>query len=232
MCIIVAKPAGVKIPLQILKNCFDSNPDGAGMAFQLPSKDVFIRKGFMEFQDMKNSLRDLGKRMDLTDSNIIMHFRVTTHGLSDKGNCHPFPIEGLDYARKLSFITSTAVAHNGVITGYGGFNQIYSDTQVFINKILTPLVAKHPGIYRDPEFLDMLRKSTNSKFAFLDNKGLSITDGFTEDDGLFLSNTSYLFNDDRWVEEFYAKQYELYENKTNTNSKIPIYRKFPIKRGV
>ena len=51
MCIAIAKPIGVEIPNDdILTNCFNNNPDGAGFAFN-HNNEVVIRKGYMKLKD-------------------------------------------------------------------------------------------------------------------------------------------------------------------------------------
>ena len=80
MCIIIAKDKGISIPDRtILKNCFDNNPDGAGIMWN-ESEFVHIQKGFMLWKDFNEFLNSLSKRIDLKLASVVMHFRITTHG--------------------------------------------------------------------------------------------------------------------------------------------------------
>ena len=54
MCIIVAKEKGVAMPeMNILKTCFENNPDGAGVMWNENNK-VEIRKGFMRWSEFES----------------------------------------------------------------------------------------------------------------------------------------------------------------------------------
>ena len=61
MCIIINKPAGVTLSDEIIGNCFDSNPDGAGFAFA-DNGTVVISKGYFELGDLLNSLETVMDR--------------------------------------------------------------------------------------------------------------------------------------------------------------------------
>ena len=76
---------------ETLSRCFTHNPDGAGISW-CENNEVKIRKGFMTFDEFNSFLVSLGKRLDLTDTSLVMHFRITTHGGTNQSNTHPFPI--------------------------------------------------------------------------------------------------------------------------------------------
>ena len=94
MCIIAIKEAGVAMPdLKTLQAMWDNNPDGAGYMFPMDGK-VHIRKGFMEFNDLKNDLDDLAKVINIKETPVIMHFRIGTHGVRrNPANTHPLPCQ-------------------------------------------------------------------------------------------------------------------------------------------
>ena len=56
MCIAILKKNGHEISKQTLKNCFDSNPDGAGFMFA-DNGSLFIHKGFMNFDTFYKSYK-------------------------------------------------------------------------------------------------------------------------------------------------------------------------------
>ena len=65
MCIICAKPAGVKFPKnEYIENMWDGNDDGAGIMWVSNNK-VHIKKGFMKLKDFKRFLGKLKKRYDI-----------------------------------------------------------------------------------------------------------------------------------------------------------------------
>lgn len=114
MCVIVFKPAGAEAPaMNVLEDCWSSNPDGAGLA--VAEKDhVYVRKGFMKLKDFKD-FYDKWELKDRVSQAMMFHFRIGTHGLKDAGNTHPFPVSpNPAVLRKLEGRYPTAVAHNGI----------------------------------------------------------------------------------------------------------------------
>ena len=114
MCVAIFKPAGAETPsLDILKDCWKKNPDGAGLAIS-ERQSVFFRKGFMKFSELEdfyysnNLIGRVGQAM-------VFHFRIGTHGVKDAGNTHPFCISGDPVLlRTLTGRVASVVAHNGV----------------------------------------------------------------------------------------------------------------------
>lgn len=92
MCIIAAKPAGVKMPSRdTIRTMWAGNPDGAGVMYAQDGK-VRIDKGFMKLSDLEAHLDKLERSLDLTATGVVLHFRITTHGGTCPENCHPFPL--------------------------------------------------------------------------------------------------------------------------------------------
>ena len=214
MCVIVAKPQGTELPsISTLRDCFDTNPDGAGFMIA-NGKTVEIRKGFMKFEDFVAALDKYG---DVTERSVVMHFRIKTHGDVKPGLCHPFPIT--DDHKKLSatHITSrVAVAHNGIISGMTTSKDT-SDTMAYIADVITPLRRLSEDFMHNDNALDVLEATVGSKLCFLDNSGDVVTIGtFSEIDGVLYSNLNHLnsfrrfstYQADIWgdyYEDFYSK---------------------------
>ena len=114
MCVIVFKPAGAEAPsMDVLEDCWSSNPDGAGLAVA-EKEHVYVKKGFMKLKDFKNFYATRGLK-DRVSQAMMFHFRVGTHGLKDAGNTHPFPVSPNPLIlRRIEGRYPTAVAHNGV----------------------------------------------------------------------------------------------------------------------
>ena len=92
MCIIAIKPAGIKMPAETtIENMWYNNSDGAGIMYAA-NGTVHIQKGFMTLKEFKATLKQLEKTIDTTNTPIILHFRITTHGQTSPENCHPFPV--------------------------------------------------------------------------------------------------------------------------------------------
>ena len=192
MCIICAKPAGVKFPKDAyIKNMWEGNSDGAGIMWTSNNK-VHIKKGFMKYKDFKNFLVRLKKRYDIDKIPVVMHFRITTHGGTKPENTHPFPISSkVKNLQALEYCTNLGVAHNGTITIKNPPE--ISDTMAYISQRLSRIRTRDGAFYKKQLMLDKIEKEITSKMCFLDNVGnLKFIGKFEEEDGIFYSNTSYL----------------------------------------
>ena len=210
MCIIAAKPAGVKMPAEdYMDNMFSRNPDGAGIMWADGGK-VHIEKGFMNKVAFNTWLTEFGKTHNLTALPIVMHFRITTHGGTKPENCHPFPItdsEGM--LRKLKVTTDVGVAHNGVIdiTCKKGM----SDTMTYIASQMAPLKRAVPKFYKNKDLLQMIENAIDSKMAILDAKGgITLIGDFVEEAGIKYSNNSY--KDSGFFRSFNWSCWDRYDN--------------------
>lgn len=199
MCIIIAKDKGISIPDRtILKNCFDNNPDGAGVMWN-ESEFVHIQKGFMLWKDFDEFLNSLSKRIDLKLASVVMHFRITTHGRTSPQNCHPFPISTkARYLKATSFKTAVGVCHNGIIPikcTHG-----LSDTQTYILKRMSKLKSK---FYNNPRILKQIENEIQSKMCLLSKDGrIHLIGNFIKDNGIFYSNYSYKSYIDSYYDYF------------------------------
>ena len=189
MCIIVAVPKDVELPsAETLKRCFRSNPDGAGFMWA-DGKRVRIRKGFMTWEDFEQALNDEVIPMG---SAVVMHFRIATHGKVQPSCCHPFPVserkEDLQATRTES---RWGVAHNGVIQGRTTGTD-WSDSMDFVAGVMAPLSRICPGFIHNDNAQELLASACGSKLAIIDHSGdMMLVGNFTEDEGVFYSNTSY-----------------------------------------
>ena len=191
MCIIAAKPAGVAMPSRdTIRTMWDGNRDGAGLMY-LEGGKVTIEKGFMTYKSFAKKLDQLEKRLDLTKTPVVMHFRITTHGGTKPENCHPFPItDSIGALKKLTSRTDIGVAHNGIIhiIPRSGI----SDTMEYIASQLAPLKRALPRFYENKNAMLLVKNAIDSKMAFLTKEGKIYTVGdFVTDKGVLYSNRSY-----------------------------------------
>jgi len=176
MCIAIYKPSNKKINKDILKRCYDSNPDGAGFMYA-QDKELKIQKGFFEFDKFYQAYKEHQTKK------CVIHFRIKTHGKIDETNCHPFNIN-----------PSLGFVHNGIISGFG--NDTHSDTIQFNENVLQKLVSKwgNLALFQDP-IIDLIEGRIGySKLVMLDRHGNHKI--FNEekghwDNGVWYSNTSY-----------------------------------------
>lgn len=168
MCIIIAKKKGIDLPCKdIIKRCWDRNPQGAGLCFAIDGK-VHIEKGFMQFEELDSRLEALNEEMNIRESSLIIHFRIATSGRTDEGNCHPFPVTDDAEAIRAKSVTADLVM------------PLYN------------MNSKH-DFYREEKIRYLLSKSVNgSRLAFMNGDGEIYTIGkWIEDDGILYSNDGY-----------------------------------------
>ena len=192
MCIICVKPAKVDLPNDaILKNMWDSNPDGAGMMYVKDGR-VIIEKGFMSFEVFQTKLEAVKSRIDVVQTPMVLHFRIGTHGGNIPENTHPFPItDSIPALKKLKIEAPVGIAHNGIINIMPREKDI-SDTMEYIASQLAPLRRGVPDFYKNKHLMQMVKNAVESKMAFLTKDGEIFTIGdFIEDKGVLYSNTSY-----------------------------------------
>ena len=128
MCIAITKPAGVKPDYKAYKNGYNRNPDGWGFAVpDRHSKSVIIRKNTTGFKDFWRQFKPF------KDRPALVHFRIKTHGVIEKRNCHPFRV-GSDLA----------MIHNGQLDIECNEMKDKSDTWHFVKQVLRPMYADSP----------------------------------------------------------------------------------------
>ena len=184
MCIIAIKPKGMKMfDDNTIETMFENNPDGAGFMY-FENDSVVIKKGYMTVEDLKKALR----KKNLTNTNVILHFRIGTSGYNNELNCHPFPV----YQKNRTICrTDLGMVHNGILYDYTPSKRSdINDTQVFIQTVLRRLKK---GFQMDEDKLTLIGEliGTN-KFAFLDDfNNITLIGNFIEDGGYIYSNNSY-----------------------------------------
>ena len=176
MCIAIMKSESKKINKATLQRCYNANPDGAGFMYA-EDKKLTVKKGYFTFKDFYKEYKPHENKQ------VLLHFRIKTHGPIDKKNCHPFLVNN-----GLGFI------HNGIISGYGDNKE--SDTIAFNNAILKKLVAKHGNnsLFDDP-MVELIENVIGySKLVFLDRHGnykIMNEDKGEWKDGIWYSNSSW-----------------------------------------
>lgn len=218
MCIIVCKNQGVDLPPDaILKNCFENNSDGAGIMY-VKNKKVVIEKGLMSYKAFDDTLSKIKKCIDVKNTSIVLHFRIGTQGSNSMYNTHPFPISSaVSELQKRHLLTDLGLAHNGIISkcskSLDKKDADISDTMIFIRDYLYYFHNSNYHFYKDKSIQDFILKFSESKFAFLDNKGEIVKIGdFKKENGVYYSNSTYSYNfikyDFSYVQKFEAIEHD------------------------
>lgn len=215
MCIIVAKYKGYDLPKKsILQNCYESNPDGAGIMYTKNNK-VVIDKGYMTFNSLWKRLEKLQAEIDIKNTPIVLHFRIGTSGAFDKSNTHPFELTNQNNKLlKLKNSVNIGIAHNGIITAYEDANDFtLNDTQLFIKKFLYPIYKLDNHFYRSKEIQEIIKNVTSSKFAFLTSQNELILIGdFIKENGIYYSNKTYKESRKKYTKKKKSPIYYKYAN--------------------
>ena len=193
MCIIAAKPQGVKPPsMDVFEECFSNNAHGAGFMILRPgAKTIDLQKGFMKFKDFKKAFY---KANVTEDDQAVFHFRISTSGLIDQGNCHPYIVSDKDsqLRQTKARVRGMAFAHNGVISELNGVDKKLNDTQLFAKWYLSDPVLMD-NIFESNTLQDLVEGYIgSSKFAIMQpGKTMLLLGKFIEDDGMLYSNSTY-----------------------------------------
>lgn len=185
MCIAVYIPKNQDVTDEIIKNCFENNPDGAGIMYQKDGK-VHIQKGFFKVEELIQAFRKVP-----TNLNRAIHCRIATSGKISAECCHPFPItKDMKAMGKAKQVTDSAVIHNGVISFCSpneGIKAPFSDTMLFIKEYLYPFGELIMG----QAFKKLFEESNFSKLLIFKGDRVALIGKWIEDDGIYYSNTGY-----------------------------------------
>lgn len=212
MCIAIAAAAGLVLDRDVLKNCFDNNSDGCGMAY-IKDDAIQIYKS-MNFEPFyEEYVRVQGEN---SDSPFLLHFRIKTHGLKDIDNCHPFQVDD-----------NVVFIHNGIIRNVPDCpDKKRSDTQMFNECILKGLPD---GWNYNNSILDLIEEyiGMGSKLAVLDKRTRDIIiineSKGTWDNGVWFSNTSYKTKAISYYGGYYKKPHAVNCKNCNANIQNSIY---------
>lgn len=177
MCIAILNSLNSRdISKKELLNCWNNNYDGAGLLWSNGTK----LKTFKELKNFDVFYSEYQKARYESIGDVLIHFRIGTHGKIDKNNCHPFLVN-----KDLGFI------HNGIMYDFG-YEKDFSDTYVFNRDVLKVLPS---NFLENDGVLNLIYIAIeSSKLVFLDVNGkgtiLNEKKGLW-DDGNWFSNTSY-----------------------------------------
>ncbi|MBQ2622408.1 MAG: hypothetical protein IJG38_00135 [Thermoguttaceae bacterium] len=186
MCVIVVKPAGVQISIDTIRKCWAKNPHGAGIAF-MDGDAVQIKKGFMNLDEFLDYLSSI----NLTETNAVLHFRISTSGGINPGMTHPFPISAEKEDLTASEIrTPVAVVHNGIIPTIP--QPGLSDTATYIAETLLSRYKADPHFYDDEENRVVILDEIQSKMVLVDTEYFYLIGEFFKRKGVYYSNLYWI----------------------------------------
>ena len=179
ICVIIYKPENITIEKDTLKSCWNTNPDGAGFSVSL-GKETLFKKGFMTFKSFWREYKKYNKE----DYKVVIHFRITSKGISNKEQTHPYKKSKPDI---LSGTTKKPLYFmNGTINNLkleSGLN----DTATFIRKYKDGIKATQQGA-------EIIAMATGCKWIIVTPENIFLGGEFINIDGCYYSNENHLFN--------------------------------------
>lgn len=209
MCIAILNTKISTLKKDTLSNCWKNNGDGAGILYIDDNQCMQVFKEMVSFENFYDNYLDIKKKYG--KRNIVLHFRISTHGKVNATNCHPFLV-----SPNLGFV------HNGMIHKLP-VSKDYSDTYMFNESILKKL---KDGFEYDQDMLDLIADyiGSGSKLIFLnsDNDYAIVNEKAGHwADGCWFSNTSYQSVNDWYdfggVKKYKSKISPIYNAKTFWN---------------
>jgi len=211
MCVIAAKPAGVKwLSEKEMKSCFTSNSNGAGIAWYEDGK-VWIKKGYFKW---KTLWQDLKKYEECP---VLLHCRLATHGSISTKNCHPFALTN-----------GLVMAHNGIIS-IDPLEKDMTDSESFGKKYISRFSARQ---IKTPAVKELLEQAIGAgKIALLEQNGkfIILNEGYgLEHEGIWFSNDSFKPREKivyqfpttfRWEDNYWERPYMSQKYPSSTGNK-------------
>lgn len=188
MCVAIYKPKRVNLPsLEILKQCWDANPDGAGFALLTGGeRAIEIHKGYMTWKQFVAAYEKY--RLAEFNGDLLLHFRIATHGGVSPGNTHPFSLtKDVKLLKHPNVRTNYALVHNGMlpIEPEGDI----SDTMEFCRR-LAPLYQNIPAA------LELIQgMAGNNKIAVMTREKVHLFGAWEIRDGVYFSNLLWNWSD-------------------------------------
>lgn len=190
MCIVIVANKNKKIPNKHVELANELNCDGFGISASVNNK-LFVYKSISMNSDdiikLYNSIRQVAT------GDIVLHFRLATHGnVSDK-LCHPFHVN-----------KDLVMFHNGVIrdsvSGYNEHNKNESDTKAFVNNVLKNFKK---GFQNNETIMNIISETLGeyNKLCFLDNAGnttYTSSSKWVEHNGILYSNPDIFYDGENY----------------------------------
>ncbi|MDR1553055.1 MAG: class II glutamine amidotransferase [Prevotellaceae bacterium] len=166
MCVIIVKPAGVKMPSKhVLQMAARYNPHGCG----------FCTKSLMyKSLDFATFMKHLS---NVDDSEAcLIHFRFATTGSIKASNCHPFKDK------------DTFFAHNGVLSIETRNDK--TDSETFFKEYVMPFIRKYS--FDSDEFRTLISAYDSlNRFAIMKAGVIKLFGNFQELEGCYFSNLRF-----------------------------------------
>lgn len=184
MCIAILQPQNKTLSKDTLHTCWENNSHGGGILYNSP-EGLQVFKEINNFDKWYSKYSELISDPMIAQKQMILHFRIMTHGEINEDNTHPFLVN-----------PNLGFAHNGTIRPVTGkTSKDKSDTSVF-----SDMLSKLPkGFLNNETIVELISEYIGySKLVFLDSRDNSwiINSakgewGKDQYEGFWFSNGSY-----------------------------------------
>jgi hypothetical protein len=180
MCLLVLKPAGIRLPTsEEIHRAWTRNKDGGGFSFRDKDGTLSMCKGIFCVQSMVLSM----EKFLCVEREAVIHLRYSTHKGDKTKNCHPHRIGDGGMG---------VCSHNGIIDIDHRSGE--SDTRSYVRQIITPLMTDLGGRITPALALVLGRDiGRGNKLVITPQEGVSVIVNEDEgvwQDGLWWSNRS------------------------------------------
>lgn len=168
MCLIIHRPRGHLnlLPEEFFADVWSKNSDGWGIMYLNEDNPEKVEVGTVK-SIKYDTFWATYKKLEEEDREMVIHFRMATHGTISDANAHPFEV-----------VPGMYMVHNGTIDHPFKARKNTSDTVAFVDQVVKPIVEcfKDPEyIIRDDAFLFLLEKAAgaNNRLVFMDKQGIT-----------------------------------------------------------
>lgn len=188
MCVIIITNPDNPIDREELSAAWDTNPDGAGLAY-VDEGSVKFQRGFMNKSHYLDTVQELQ-----TGRPLLLHLRISTGaGVTPQGT-HPYKAGNV---LKMKGKTQEPVlAMNGTIRGQA----LRTKAGAYLNDTASYLWEHQDAFHQVSEaLLDIVSQATGAKWAAVTPGGILTGGEFEEHEGRQYSNLNHL-----WLYDYYA----------------------------
>jgi hypothetical protein len=200
MCVIMIVD-DVDPTLSVVRDCWDSNAFGAGLAWREENAVRWSKGGFDSPTDLHRTMMQLPKP-------YIVHFRIPTVGDPCEALCHPFPVGG-----SLALTGSTTdgvLAHNGHWNGWQSAMLRFLGTKripdgPWSDSRAMAWIAKQSGI----GFLELIDEA--QRIVLLTPTRLERYGHWSTNQGIMFSNLTWVVGEGPWQHEWSGRGWRRYD---------------------
>lgn len=184
MCLIIWKTPGKQVNPETLWLANHANPDGIGIMYY-DGESIGVEK-YLDYDAFEERYWEIEDRYLWDD--VLIHFRLSTHGETNFRNCHPHKVH-----------SGLWMMHNGIIPGLECPENKLSDTALFAKRLKQRLNTRFILTSKDRRYCR--NKIGKSKLAFMDKRGevtlINEQDGYWHE-GLWYSNYNWVYRPFRY----------------------------------